>query len=205
MERLEWLDSSRVGLLCAYNPYVKDYVVLNTSAQVIGEYIGDVFAWSPDRRMLARVGIYERFGTPAGLNSCLYFNYESVFPQGCDFQDILHNSHVSLKAGTKGSKPGYTNIHTINGPLAWAPDSEHLAFILKVFNWQYSDPYSRYLDGVESAVRYYLAVASPRGGVLGCSLATSPGRAEIEWLSSTEVALNGVKYDVQAPSFAPIE
>src|SRR5271154_7021916 len=78
VERLEWLDSSRVGLLCAYNPYVKDYVVLNTSAQVIGEYIGDVFAWSPDRRMLARVGIYERFGTPAGLNSCLYFNYESV-------------------------------------------------------------------------------------------------------------------------------
>lgn len=88
-------------------------------------------AWSPDRQILATTKVPERFATPEGANYTLLLNGHVVYPKP-------KKSHWFS---------AYTDQHTFLTELKWSPESHKLAFLEKVYDWEYSDPYNRDFEG----------------------------------------------------------
>jgi hypothetical protein len=183
----EWLDDRRVGLVCQTDPQVKNYVMFDIQAGSAAQYPGYWFIWSPDHQTLADVKLDVMFGTPAGANSCLFLNGTAVYPAGCDH-----------------AKESYSHIHTFILPLVWSADGSKVAFVEKIFDWEYWDPFLRYFDGETSNVHYYLVVASAgRAGSYGIS-ALSAQQVPV-WQSNSRLQLGDMTYDLDAspPSSIP--
>jgi hypothetical protein len=177
---LEWLDDNRVGLVCQTDPEVRNYVLFDIQTGSEAEYPGYWFKWSPDRKTLADVKLDVIFGTPAGENSCLFLNGRAVYPAGCD-----------------RAKESYSHIHTFILPLVWSADSSKAAFVEKIFDWEYTDPFLRYFEGEASNIRYYLVIASadhaagyPIGGV---AAQQAPA-----WQNNSRLMLGEMIYDLDA-------
>jgi len=185
---LSWLDNDRVGVVCRTDPEVKTYVVFNIQAGSELQYPGYSFQWSPDRKYLADVKVDVLFGTPAGENSCLYMNGDAVYPPNC--------SHA---------RSTYTHIHSFIAPLLWSPDSTRVAFVEKIFDWEYADPFLRYFDGAASDVHYYLVIASIDHTASGYSLSPAAAQQIPVWQTNSRLMLGNQAFDLQSrpPSTIP--
>jgi hypothetical protein len=184
---LEWLDDRRVGVICQTDPQVKNYVMFDIQTGSAVEYPGSWFMWSPDHQTLADVKLDVKFGTPAGENSCLFLNGIAVYPAGCDH-----------------AKESYSHIHTFILPLVWSADGSKVAFVEKIFDWEYWDPFLRYFDGEPSNVHYYLVVAS--AGRAGGYAISAPAAQQVPvWQSNSRLQLGDMTYDLDAnpPSSIP--
>ena len=181
-----WLDDSRVGVLCRTDPEVSAYLVFNIQAGTEAAYPGYSFDWSPDRKTLAGVKLDVMFGTPVGQNSCLLLNGQAIYPTRCDH-----------------AKETYSHIHTFLSPPAWSPDSGKVAFVEKIFDWEYEDPFARYFDGEASNVRYYLVIASEHG-VAGYRLDPVAAEQVPAWQTNSRLLLGGQALDLESQPPAPI-
>lgn len=139
--------------------------------------------WSPDHKTLVRVETEQLFATPDGANSCLYFNAQAVYP---------------ARHCTPRPKSTYRHIHTFVSPPEWSPDSRKVALVEKIFDWEYYDPFGRYLDGESSDVHYYLVIAGIDGAVLGYPLKGIGQQPQLQWQSNSLITLNGQSYDLAA-------
>ena len=184
---LEWLDDRRVGVICQTDPQVKNYVLFDIQTGSAVEYPGSWFQWSPDHQTLADVKLDVKFGTPAGANSCLFLNGTAVYPAGCDH-----------------AKESYNHIHTFILPLVWSADDSKVAFVEKIFDWEYLDPFLRYFDGETSNVHYYLVVALA-GHFGGYAISSLASQQVPVWQSSSRLQLGDMTYDLDAnpPSSIP--
>jgi len=181
-----WLDDSRVGVVCRTDPEVSTYLVFNIQAGSEAAYPGYFFSWSPDRKTLAGVKLDVMFGTPAGQNSCLLLNEHAIYPTGCDH-----------------AKATYSHIHTFLSPLVWSPDSSKVAFVEKIFDWEYADPFARYFDGEASNVRYYLVIASERGAA-GYHLTSAAAEQAPSWQTNSRLMLGSQALDLESQPPVPI-
>jgi hypothetical protein len=184
---LEWLDDRRVGFVCQTDPQVKNYVLFDIQTGSAVEYPGSRFQWSPDHKTLADVKLDVKFGTPAGENSCLFLNGTAVYPAGCDH-----------------AKESYSHIHTFILPLVWSADGSKVAFVEKIFDWEYLDPFLRYFDGEASNVHYYLVIASA-GHAGGYAINSAASQQVPVWQSNSRLQLGDMTYDLDSspPSSIP--
>ncbi len=144
--------------------------------------------WSPDHKTLAGVESQQSLATPAGANFCLYFNSLPVYPNDCK----------------PWPKATYTGIHSFLSAPEWSPDSRGVAFVEKVFDWEYSDFFGGYWDGTASDIRYYLVIASTDDTVSGYALKEVPEQPILRWQGSSQLVLNGQTYDLSAHPPTPI-
>jgi len=184
---LTWLDDDRVGVVCLTDPEVKTYVVFNIQAGSEQQYPGSWFQWSPDHKALADVKHDALFGTPAGQNSCLYMNGDAVYPPNC-----------------RHARSTYTHIHSFITPLSWSPDSTRLAFVEKIFDWEYDDPFVRYFDGAASDVHYYLVIASSGHAASGYPLSLADAQQTPVWQTNSRLTLGNQTFDLQSRPPNPI-
>ena len=183
---LEWLDDHRVGVVCRTDPEVRNYLVFDIETGKHEENPGSWFQWSPDRKTLANVKLDVRFGTPAGQNSCLFLNERAVYPPNCDH-----------------ARATYNNIHTFLLPLVWSPDNTRVAFVEKIFDWEYEDPFGRYFDGEARNVRYYLVIASPDRAA-GYPIDASAAQQIPAWQGNSRLMLGAMQYDLDSHPPGPI-
>ena len=181
-----WLDKDRVGVICRTDPEVRTYLVFDIQAGSEAAYPGYSFNWSPDRRTLADVKLDVMFGTPAGQNSCLLLNGQAIYPRRCDH-----------------AKETYSHIHTFLSPLVWSPDSGKVAFVEKIFDWEYEDPFLRYFDGEASDVHYYLVIASEQGAA-GYRLDPVAAEQVPAWQTNSRLLLGSQALDLESQPPAPI-
>jgi hypothetical protein len=183
----EWLDNRRVGVVCRTDPEVRNYLVFDIQTGSESQYPGYSFKWSPDHETLADVKLDVMFGTPVGENSCLYLNGNAVYPPRCDH-----------------AKESYSHIHTFISPLVWSADSSKIAFVEKIFDWEYIDPFLRYFDGEASNVRYYLVIASA-DHVAGYPISQAAAQLVPAWQDNSRLQLGDMTYDVDSnpPSSIP--
>jgi hypothetical protein len=145
-------------------------------------------AASPDHQILATTKVDEGFVTPEGANYKLLLNGHLVYPG--------KRKHVWFHA--------YEDQHTFLSDLTWSPDSQHLAFAEKVYDWEYLDPYNRYFDGTVSKESFYLVIVARDGTVRGYQLLGVPGRDDPRWQDSHTVVLNQRPFDLQTNAPTPI-
>jgi hypothetical protein len=184
---LEWPDDRRVGFVCQTDPEVRNYVVFDIQTGTAAQYPGYWFMWSPDHQTLADVKLDVKFGTPAGENSCLFLNGTAVYPAGC-----------------YRAKESYSHIHTFILPLLWSADGSKVAFVEKIFDWEYLDPFLRYFDGEASNVHYYLVIASA-GHTGGYAISSAASQQFPVWQSNSRLQLGDMTYDLDSnpPSSIP--
>ena len=146
-------------------------------------------AWSPDREVLATTKVSDRFATPEGANYALLLNGRMVYPKP-----------------TKKSSAfsAYQNQHTFLTELAWSPDSQNLAFLEKIYDWEYSDPYNGYFDGSVSNERYYLVIISRKGEAAGYVMQRVSANSKVVWRAASKVAVNGQVFNLDAKPPSPI-
>jgi hypothetical protein len=183
---LEWLDDHRVGVVCRTDPEVRNYLVFDIETGKHAENLGSWFQWSPDRKTLANVKLDVRFGTPAGQRSCLFLNERALYPPGCDH-----------------AKESYNNIHTFLLPLVWSADGSKAAFVERIFDWEYYDPFGRYFDGEAKNVRYYLVIAS-KDHAAGYPIDAVAAQQIPAWQGNSHLMLGNMTYDLDSLPPAPI-
>jgi hypothetical protein len=140
-------------------------------------------AWSPDHSILATTRVDERFVPPPGAGYCLVLNSRPVYPSQC----AKHRY-----------RPTYTGIHTFLSDLAWSPDSCKVAFVEKIYDWEYIDPWNQYFDGAITHQKFFLAVVSKDGTTVGYALDGLPQQMQPRWDDSNRVTLNGRTYDLRS-------
>lgn len=184
---LQWLDDDRIGVVCATDPEVKTYVIFDIHAHSEQQYRGYSFTWSPDGKAVADVKLDVMFGTPVGENSCLFLNGLAVYPAGCDH-----------------ARESYSHIHTFLTPVLWSPDSAKVAFVEKIFDWEYADPFLRYFDGAASDVHYDLVIASIDHTASGYPLSPADAQQTPVWQTNSRLMLGNQSFDLQSRPPSPI-
>jgi hypothetical protein len=146
-------------------------------------------AWSPNHEYLATTKVGQRFVTPEGGNYKLFLNGKLFYPT-----KVAH-----------GLFSAYKDQHTFLSELEWSPDSRHVAFIEKIYDWEYYDPYNRYWDGWASKMRYYLAIVSTDGTAKGYRLPEAPQSLSLAWLAAGRIVYNGHTFDLATNPPQPIQ
>ena len=144
--------------------------------------------WSPDHKVLATTKVPQAFVTPEGGNYRLLLNGSLTYP----------------RKAKRAWFSAYENQHTFLSPLEWSPDSRHVAFVEKIYDWEYTDPYNRYFDGRVSNLHFYLAVVSLDGQASGYQLDHVPLNIQLEWKQADEISFNGRSFDLRNDVFKPI-
>jgi hypothetical protein len=156
------------------------------SAPVDQQHAGPDFRWSPDHKTLARIDVAQLIGTPQGSNSCLYLGARAVYP-------VVHPK--DCQPHPKGI---YDGIHTFLSPPEWSPDSRRVAIVVRIFDWEYTDPFGRYWEGTLSKDRYYLAIASLDQLTVGYPLKSPVTNPKLAWLTNSRLTLDGQTFDLDA-------
>lgn len=144
--------------------------------------------WSPDHQFLATTKVQQRLVTPEGGNYKLLINGKLVYP--------TKTRHGLFSA--------YKDQHTFLSELAWSPDNQDLAFIEKIYDWEYLDPYNSDFAGWASNMRYYLTIVSPDGVAKGYRLDHVPADFDVQWVGPDRVELNDRIFDLRANPPQPI-
>ena len=130
--------------------------------------------WSPDGKTVAAAEVEQRYVTPNGAGFILLLNGKPVYP--------AKRKH--------GWLTGYDDIHTLLSELVWSPDSQNVAFLEKVYDWEYLDPFNGYFDGAVTRQRFYLAIVSKEGHVKDYRLKTMPGQPNLHWQDAETLSLH---------------
>ena len=143
--------------------------------------------WSPDRQTLASTEVSSRFVTPEGGDYQLLLNQKLVYPKK-----------------KRGWFSAYQNVHTFVSEFSWSPDSEHVAFVEKVYDWEYVDPFNSDFSGSASELRFYLAIVSNDGTARGYLLPEHLESATVRWQSPIEIDVNGRTFNLERNPPRPI-
>jgi hypothetical protein len=191
---IEWIDSTRLGIACEYNPSLEDYVVLDAvSGKMLQEYTGLYFSWSPDHRSLAHVGPLIHFAVLH--NYCVLFNDTEVYPKGCPDAQVVKNR----------SRPDtftYRDQHTVDPDLVWSPDSHKLAFIVDVYDFDLSGEGTDHEAREARNHRAFLAIISADRPAVGYRITHSISEPKLKWLDNSRIELKtGVRQDESRVTF----
>ncbi len=137
---------------------------------------------SPNGQILGTTEVPQSFVTPEGGNYKLLLNGVLVYPAK------PKRFHFSA----------YENWHTFLSAMAWSPDSQYVAFVEKIYNWEYTDPYGRYFDGRASNRRFVLAIISREGKPRGYQLKGEPETYNLRWIGPGQIAFEGRTYDLES-------
>ena len=108
----EWIDNNRLGVDCHVNPSTSQYIVMSAKdGRAIADYLGINFCWSPDRKLLAHVGILVHFSYPKDQSWTLEFNNTHIYPP------------------EKGQFSQDNFVHEFKTEFAWSADSKSIAFV----------------------------------------------------------------------------
>ena len=195
---LQWLDGGRVVVQCRYDSQLNGFIVMNvTSGSVESQYTGLWFQASPDKATIATVGVNQRYAAPEGSRCCLVFNNRSVYPAGCSFEG--QESAVHSRAKSKNFLGDeYSGIHSFLTVPVWSPDGHTVAFVEKIFDFHYDDPYNRDFIGRVTGLQFYLALVSTDGTAVGYKLGGASKQPTVEWLSNGKVSVDGQTFDREA-------
>ncbi|MBV8834810.1 MAG: PD40 domain-containing protein [Acidobacteriaceae bacterium] len=200
---IAWLNNEDVAVTCDYQTLLSNFVIVNAGTGAIEhQYGGMWFRPSPDGKIIARVGVAQRYATPAGMRCCLTFNDNVVYPAGCTFEGIGSESRGKQK-NFLGDE--YTGIHTFLSEPVWSPDGRAVVFVEKVFDFHYDDPYNRDFNGRISSLEYYLAIVGRDGAVRGYRVPSAKRSNSLTWLGTTGIRMNGhsFTFSAQAPETIP--
>ena len=144
-------------------------------------------AWSPDHQVLATAEVSQRFVTPEGAGCHLLLNQHRVYPP-------------------KKRKwfAGYDGVHTFLSELSWSPDSQRVAFVEKIYDWEYTDPFNYDFAGTLKKQKFYLVLVSKDGRTAGYALPPNPDSATLHWLTADQLALGKHTYDLETNPPKPI-
>ena len=199
---VEWIDDDHVGVACEYNPSGEDYLVLNAlSGKVEKEFPGLYFSWSPDHQTLAHVGWIIHFATPANQNYCLLFNDRPVYTPGCSNEVNATPKKVparraELKNGAtrRGNRTAvhvepahFVNVHQIDPPLVWSPNGRNLAFVERIYDFDWGMDETGEETRETSNSRYFLAVVSTGHPAVGYRFSETVSMTQLEWLNDSRV------------------
>jgi len=157
------------------------------------QYMWTTSALSPDRKNQARIEVAHLIGTPEGANSCLYLDARAVYP-------TAHPKDCNPRP-----RDIYDGVHEFLTPPEWSPDSRKVAIVVRIFDWEYSDPFGKYFDGTLTNDRYFLVIASLDQPSAGYSLKSAVSNPpSLKWVDSTRPALDGQTFDLAAQPPMPI-
>ena len=144
-------------------------------------------AWSPNHQIRASAEVSQRFITPEGASYRLLLNQHRVYPP-------------------KQRKwfAGYDGIHTFLSEFCWSPDSRHVAFVEKIYDWEYTDPFNSDFGGTLKKVKFYLVLVSETGRSAGYALAAKPDSESPHWLDARRLSLGKLTYDLAANPPKPL-
>jgi hypothetical protein len=194
---VEWIDNSRIGVACEFNPSLEFYMVLDAvSGKVLETFPGLYFSWSPDRRTLARVGGLIHFA--AVQDYCVLFNDTTVYPKGCP----------EAKPAKSRSRPEtftYRDHHTVESDLVWSPDGRRLAFIVDVYDFDWSGEGTDHETREDRNHRIFLAIVSAGRPAVGYRIKESITEPAFKWLDNSRIQLkSGGIFDLAANPPNPI-
>jgi hypothetical protein len=157
------------------------------------KYMWTTSALSPDHKTQARIEVARAIGTPEGSNSCLYLDSRAVYP----------TAHP--KDCNPGPRDIYDGVHAFLTPPEWSPDSRKVAIVVRIFDWEYTDPFGKYFDGSLTNDRYFLVIASLDQPSAGYSLkSTVSNPPSLKWVDNTRLTLDGQVFDLAAQPPTPI-
>ena len=141
-------------------------------------------AWSPDHLILATTRAPQRFVTPEGADYTLLLNGRVVYP--------IRKKHHWLST--------YENQHTFLSELVWSPDSSCIAFVEKVYGWEYADPFNSDFEGWATDKRFYLTVVSRTKQVIRYGIDHVQLPVALSWQDPDRIDLNGRIFDLRTDS-----
>jgi len=194
---IEWIDVSRIGVACEFNPSLEFYIVLDAvSGKVLQTFSGLYFAWSPDRRILAHVGPLMHFA--AVHDYCVLFNETKAYPKGCPEAKVL-------KSRSRPDTFTYRDIHTVLSDFVWSPDGRELAFVVDVYDFDWSDEGTDHEAREDRNHRSFLALVSGDRPAVGFRITDSMSEPKLKWLDNSRIELgSGAHFDLAANPPAPI-
>jgi WD40-like Beta Propeller Repeat len=114
VNRVEWIDDTRVGVDYHINPSCSQYAIVDTvTGAIVANYLGIWFSWSPDRKRLAYVGWMPHFEEQEQPSYFLRINKKTIYPADAD----------QNQGGTH---------HLFLTQLIWSNDSNEVAFVDQV-------------------------------------------------------------------------
>jgi Tol biopolymer transport system component len=114
VNRVEWIDDTRVGVDYHINPSCSQYAIIDTATgAIVANYLGIWFSWSPDKKRLAYVGWQPHFEEQEQPSYFLRINKNTIYPADAD----------QNKGGAH---------HLFLTQLIWSNDSREVAFVDQV-------------------------------------------------------------------------
>ena len=111
--KIEWIDNHRLGVEFMVTAQCNQYVIIDTSnGDLLGNYLGFLFTWSPDTKQIAYVGWEE--------NAPVHEQQHSYF--------LKIDDKIAYPADQVNAATG---DHTFLTPLVWSNDSKAVAFVDK--------------------------------------------------------------------------
>ncbi len=139
--------------------------------------------WSPDHSLLASTTVSQRFVTPEGGSYRLQLNGRVVYPKKARRSWFAHSWFST-----------YQNVHTFLSDLAWSPDSRNVAFLEKLYDWEYADPFNSDFEGSVSNERFVLVIVSSQGKAAGYRLKHAPKTIHLRWDGPDELTLTPILF-----------
>jgi len=194
---VEWIDNSRIGDACEFNPSLEFYMVLDAvSGKVLETFPGLYFTWSPDRRALAHVGPLIHFA--AVHDYCVLFNDTKVYPMGCPEAKIA-------KSRSRPETFTYRDQHTVESDLVWSPDGRKVALIADVYDFDWSGEGTDHEIREDHNHRIFLAIVSADRPPVGYRITEPIAEPKLNWLDNSRIELkSGVFFDLAANPPKPI-
>lgn len=195
---IEWIDNSRIGVACEFNPSLEFYMVLDVvSGRVLQTFPGLSFAWSPDRRTLAHVGPLIHFAVLHDY--CVFLNDTKAYPKGCS------QGRKAVRSGSRPTTFTYRDQHTVESDLVWSPDGHKLAFVVDVYDFDWSDEGTDHEAREDRNHRAFLAIISADRPAVGFRITGSISEPKLRWLDNSRIELgSGVVFDLAANPPKPI-
>jgi hypothetical protein len=195
--RVEWIDNSRIGVACEFNPPLEFYMVLDAvSGKVLQTFGGLDFAWSPDRRTLAHVGPLIHFAVLHDY--CVLFNDTKVYPKGCP-------EATAVKSRSRPDTFTYREQHTVESDLVWSPDGHNVAFIVDVYHFDLSGEGTDHEARENRNHRAFLAIVSADHPAVGYRITDSITELKLKWLDNSRIQVkSGLLFDLAVNPPKPI-
>ncbi len=187
--RVEWIDISRIGVACEFNPSLEFYIVLDAgSGKVLQTFPGLYFVWSPDRRIVAHVGPLIHFA--AVHDYCVHFNATKVYPKGCPEAKVV-------KSRSRPDTFAFRDLHTVDPDLVWSPDGHKLAFLVDLYDFDWSGEGTDHETREDRNHRTFLAIISADRPAVGYRITDSTSDKKLRWLSNSRIQVGGgVAFDL---------
>ena len=153
--RIWWLADATIAAECHRNPSLSEYVETDLRmGKTIKDLLGYGFTPSPDGKHVAHVGPYPHFAPPPAQSNYLQIDKLTVYPLPKGERPSEQRPEVARQGRT-----GWTGIHNFFSDFFWSPDSERVAFVDGLSDW---DEAAGARDGFTD-VRYFVVVVSRSG------------------------------------------